>query len=100
MLQLPSNLAALAGGAKQTSAAAADNAKAHKRLPIMLVPMRVLYRSEIRAPRRYAQPARNPQTEQCAGAPATLRGFAIAAPIAGRHYQIETGFPDARLILD
>ena len=39
MLQVPSNLAALAGGAKQTSAEAADNAKAHKRLPIMLVPI-------------------------------------------------------------
>jgi hypothetical protein len=64
----------------------------------MLVPMRELYRSEIRASRWRAQPARNPKSEQCAGPPGALRGFAIAAPIPGRHYQIETGFLDARLL--
>src|SRR5215831_11379790 len=39
MLQLPSNLAAIAGGAEQMIARALDRAKAHIRLPIMKVLM-------------------------------------------------------------
>jgi hypothetical protein len=43
MLQVPSYLAALAGGAEQTIAEAAVRAKAHIRLPIMGVLIRVLF---------------------------------------------------------
>src|SRR5262249_3320935 len=43
MLQLPSNLAAIAGGAEQMIARALDRAKAHIRLPIMKVLMGGLY---------------------------------------------------------
>ena len=48
MLQLPSNLAALAGGAEPTIAEAADSAKAHIRLPIMGVPLGLLNRNRNR----------------------------------------------------
>ena len=43
MFQLPSNGAAAAGGVKAMIAKAVDRAKAHIRLPVMRVPMRVLY---------------------------------------------------------
>src|SRR5215831_16779261 len=42
MLQLPSNLAAIAGGAEQMIARALDRAKAHIRLPIMKVLMGII----------------------------------------------------------
>jgi hypothetical protein len=42
MRQAPSNWAAIAGGAAQLIAKAVDRAKAHIRLPIMGVLMRVL----------------------------------------------------------
>ena len=67
MLQLPSNLAALAGGAEKMNAEAADSAKAHMRLPIMQVPMRVLLLGNSTVPPP-AQPARNPQIGQSAAA--------------------------------
>jgi hypothetical protein len=47
MLQFPSTLAAIAGGAEQMIAEAADRAMVHIRLPIMGVLIRVLYGSSI-----------------------------------------------------
>jgi hypothetical protein len=94
MLQVPSYLAALAGGAEQTIAEAAVRAKAHIRLPIMGVLIRNLFGSEIRVP-----PARAacPKSENGA-----MRGASGTQPIAShlqhRHYEIETGFGAARLL--
>ena len=45
MFQLPSNGAAAAGGVKAMIAKAVDRAKAHIRLPVMRVPMRVFTQS-------------------------------------------------------
>lgn len=49
MLQFPSNLAAIAGGAEQMIAEAADRTMVHIRLPIMGILIRVLSCSSIRA---------------------------------------------------
>src|SRR3954468_20215216 len=87
MLQLPSNLAELAGGAEPTIAEAADSTKAHIRLPIMGVPFGLLNRnrnrqSSIRVRRVCAIPGLIAIIVGVVPAAIPVRPIAVAQPVA------------------